>query len=99
MFTGPPVIKQPQKQPKRNNQIPLRSGSNVTVECRAAGNGSLTYYWERNDTGNWITIDNNNMTSYITRTSGQSRCNATNEAGSVLSPVITIYGKLWISTS
>jgi len=95
VFKGPPVIKQPQS----NNEIPLMSGSSVTVECRAAGYGSLTYYWERKDLGNWITVDNNNMTSYIIRNIGQYRCNVTNEAGSVLSPMITVYGKLWISTS
>jgi len=95
VFIGPPVIKQPQ----RYNEIPLKSCSNVILECRAAGYGSLAYYWERKDLGNWITVDNNNMTSYIPRTSGQYRCNVTNEAGSVLSPVITVYGKLWISRS
>jgi len=82
-----PVIKQPQN----NSRIPLRD-SDVILQCSATGNGSLTYYWERKDLGNWITVDNNNKTSYITRTSGQYRCNVTNEAGSVLSPVITVYG-------
>ena len=49
------------------------------------------YYWERKDSENWITVDSNNRTSYTTDTTGQYRCNATNEVGSVISPVITVY--------
>ena len=33
-----------------------------------------------------ITVDNNNRTSYTTRTTGQYRCNMTNEVESVTSP-------------
>ena len=80
-------------QPQRASEVPLRS-STVTLHCRATGNGSLKYYWERNDSGNWITVDNNNRTSYTIGTTGQYRCNVTNEVGSVVSPVITVYGKL-----
>ena len=72
----------------------MRKSLSATLKCRAAGYGSLTYYWERKDSGNWITVDNDNRTSYTTKTSGQYRCNVTNEAGSVLSPVITVYGML-----
>ena len=87
--TDVPVIKQPQ----RNISMPLKENSNVTLQCRAAGYGSLKYYWERNDSGNWITVDNNNRTSYTTGNTGQYRCNVTNEVGSVVTPVITVYGK------
>ena len=80
-------------QPQRASEVPLRS-STVTLRCRATGDGSLKYYWERHDLGNWITVDNNNRTSYTTGTTGQYRCNVTNEVGSVVSPVITVYGKL-----
>ena len=80
-------------QPQRNISMPLKESSTVTLQCTAAGYGSLIYYWERNDSGNWITVDNNNKTSYTTNTTGQYRCNVTNEAGSVTSPVITVYGK------
>ena len=60
----------------------------------AAGDGSLKYYWERKDAGNWVTVNNDSRISYIiTGTTGQYRCNVTNEVGSVLSPVITVYGK------
>ena len=82
----PTIIK-----PQCASEVPLRSPT-VTLHCRATGNGSLKYYWERNDSGNWITVDNNNRTSYTTGTTGQYRCNVTNEVGSVVSPVITVYG-------
>ena len=80
-------------QPQRVSEVPLWINSIVTLQCTATGDGSLIYYWERNDSGNWITVDNNNRTSYTTNTTGQYRCNVTNEAGSVVSPVITVYGK------
>ena len=86
---GSPTIIQPQ----RHSEVPLKINLTVTVQCIATGDGSLKYYWERNDSGNWITVDNNNRTSYTTNTTGQYRCNVTNEVGSVVSPVITVYGK------
>ena len=67
--------------------------SHVTLQCIAIGEGSLVYYWEMNVLENWITIDSNNRTSYTTNTTGQYRCNVTNEVGSVISPVITVYGR------
>ena len=73
--------------------VPLK-GLSVTLECRATGEGLLNYYWEKENSGNWITVNKNNITSYSATTSGQYRCNVTNEFGSVLSPVITVYGKL-----
>ena len=79
-------------QPQRASEVPLRS-STVTLNCTATGDRSLIYYWERNDSGNWITVDNYNRTSYTTGTTGQYRCNVTNEVGSVVSPVIIVYGK------
>ena len=90
IVTGPPVIKQPQQ----DNYVPLKEGSSYNISCRAVGYGSLTYYWERKDSEKWITVDNNNKTSYKPTTTGQYRCNVTNEAGSVVSPVITVYGEL-----
>ena len=80
--------------PQHASEVPLTMGSStVTLYCEATGDGSLIYYWERNDLGNWITVDNNNRTSYITNTTGWYRCNVTNEVGSVVSPMITVYGK------
>ena len=92
MYVDPPVL----QQPSHANQLPLSRNSTITLHCRATGDGSLKYYWERNDSGNWITVDNNNRTSYTTGTTGQYRCNVTNEVGSVVSPVITVYGKLLV---
>ena len=89
IVTGPPVI----KQPLHKNNVPLMKGSNYTISCRAAGYGSSTYYWERKVSKNWITVDNNNKTSYKVTNTGQYRCKVTNEAGSVVSPVITAYGE------
>ena len=89
LHLDPPIL----RQPSHDNQIPLRRNSNLTLHCRATGGGSLKYYWKRNDSGNWITVDNNNRISYTTGTTGQYRCNVTNEVGSVVSPVITVYGK------
>ena len=86
---GPPVIKYPQ----RRYKVSVNKSSNATLQCRAAGYGSLTYFWEKNISGNWIKINSINMTSYTTNTSGQYRCNVTNGAGSDLSPVITVYGE------
>ena len=79
-------------QPQRPSVVPLNTPT-VTLHCTATGDGPLIYYWERNDSGHWITVDNNNRTSYTTGTTGQYRCNVTNEVGSVVSPVITVYGK------
>ena len=67
---------------------------NVTLQCRASGEGLLHYYWAKENSGNWITVNSNNMTLHMVTTSGQYRCNVTNEVGSVVSPVITVYGKL-----
>ena len=82
-------------QPQHASEVPLRS-STITLHCRATGDGLLKYYWERKDSGNWITDKNStSWTPYIiTGTSGKYRCNVTNEVESALSPVITVYGKL-----
>ena len=86
---GPPVIKQPQ----HKNNVPLKEGLSYTVSCRAAGYGSLTYYWEKKVSEKWINVDSNNKTSYKTTNTGQYRCNVTNKAGSVTSPVYNVYGE------
>ena len=90
---GPPVI----QQPERDSEKPMRKGSQsrVTLHCKASGYGSLIYYWERRLTKShkWFTIEHTiNKLSHKTGDTGQYRCNVTNEAGSVVSPVITIYG-------
>ena len=68
--------------------------SHVTLQCIATWDGgSLIHYWEKKVSENWIAVDSNNRTSYTTNTTGQYRCNVTNEVGSVISPVITVYGR------
>ena len=87
---GPPVI----QQPKRDNGKPVRKGSYVALHCTASGYGSVIYYWERRLTENhkWGPLYHINKISHKTGQIGQYRCNVTNEAGSVVSPVITLYG-------
>ena len=89
IVTGPPVI----KQPLHKNNVPLKEGSSFNISCRAAGYGSLTYYWEKKDSKEWITVDSNNKTLYEITNTGLYRCNATNEAGSVISPEYNVYGE------
>ena len=89
---GPPII----YQPKHDDKMPVRKGSRPIIHCTASGYGSLIYYWERRITENhnWFTITHSiNKTSYTTGNTGQYRCNVTNEAGSVVSPVVIVYGK------
>ena len=86
---GPPFI----KKPRSNNNVPLKEGSSYTISCKAVGYGPPTYYWERKDSKKWITVDRTNRPYFTTAITGQYRCNVTNEAGSVVSPVITVYGE------
>ena len=81
-----------QKLSSDDKLVPLMRNSHVTLHCNATWDGgSLMYYWERKDSENWITVNRNNRTSYTTNTTGQYRCNVTNEVGSVISPMITVY--------
>ena len=87
---GPPVI----QEPEHDNEKPLRKGSRVTLHCTASGYGSQKY-WERriSENHNWYTVKTIiSTTSYRTGQTGQYRCNVTNKAGSVVSPVITLFG-------
>ena len=88
---GPPVI----HQPEHDNKKPVREGSRVTLHCTASGYGSLIYYWERriSENHNWFTIAYSINKNSLHASAGQYRCNVTNEAGSVVSPVIILYGK------
>ena len=87
---GPPVI----QQPEHDNKKPIRKGSYVTLHCTTSGYGSLMYHWDRRISENhkWYPLNHINKTSPKTGQTGQYRCNVSNEAGSVVSPVITIYG-------
>ena len=88
IHAGPPVIQQLIRQ---KPLLPVVGGT--TLHCRAAGYGSLMYLWETNITGSWKAVSNKNRTHYIASSAGQYRCNVTNEAGSVVSNVATVFGE------
>jgi len=71
--------------------------------CKADSPGTLVYSWERyfGRISKWITVSNNNTTSYTTDTTltiGKYiyRCRVSNEAGSVVSnsTTVNVYGEL-----
>ena len=84
-----------------DNDVP--AGESITFICRARGLGILVYSWERRNPdihNNWVTVSNDNTTSYTTNTTlaiGQYmyRCRVSNEAGSVVSNFATVivYGE------
>ena len=91
---GPPVI----TGHPTGNDIPMENS--ITLMCRASGQGTLVYSWERSSGSSWTTISNDNTTSYTTDTTlaiGQYmyRCRVSNEAGSVVSNIATVnmYGE------
>ena len=74
----------------------------IILTCQASGLGTLVYLWERGSGSNWITVSNDNTTSYTTDTTlaiGQYmyRCRVSNEAGSVVSNIATVnvYGRYY----
>ena len=92
---GPPRIT---NHPANSDDIPVRSS--MILMCGANGVGMLVYSWERSSGSNWITVNNDNTTSYTTDTTlaiGQYmyRCRVNNEAGSVVSNIATVnvYGE------
>ena len=77
--------------------MPLRDpvGSRITLKCTASGYGSLMYNWETriSEIHNWYTIKHSINKTLFRVSTGQYRCKVNNEAGSAVSPVITVYGK------
>jgi len=79
--------------------IPM--GRSITLMCKASGLGTLVYSWERRSFGSsWITVSNNNTTSYTTDTrltNGEYiyKCRVSNDAGSVVSDgaIVIVCGK------
>ena len=82
--------------PNENGPITVAEGSNVTLRCRATGNGSLTYQWMRvsgslpknaktNPNGRQLTIHNITVSN-----SGQYYCNVSNNEGSVSSMNVNV---------
>ena len=91
---GPPVI----TGHPTGNDIPMEKS--ITLMCRASGQGTLVYSWERSSGSSWTTVSNDNTTSYTTDTTlaiGQYmyRCRVSNEAGSVVSnnATVNVYGE------
>ena len=90
---GPPEIA---NQPI-GGEFPL--GRSITLMCRASGQGTLVYSWERSNSGSSWTTVSNDSTIYTdtTLTIGQYmyRCIVSNEAGSVVSNSTTmnVYGE------
>ena len=76
-------------------------GSSITLTCRASGQGTLLYIWERRSSGsNWVSVDNDNSVSYTTDSTlsvGEYmyRCRVSNEAGSMESDsaTVNVYGE------
>ena len=70
--------------------------------CRASGEGTLVYFWERSSSGSsWATVSNDNTTSYTTDTTLTSgvyvyRCRVNNGGGVVISniAIVYIYGEI-----
>ena len=94
-FTGPPMI----TDHPTGGDVPM--GRSITLMCRASGLGTLVYSWERSSSdSSWITVSNDNTTSYTTDTTltiGQYmyRCVVSNESGSVMSrnATLNVYGE------
>ena len=81
-----------------DGDVPIKE--NFNLSCRASGQGTLVYSWERSSGSSWTTVSNDNTTSYTTDatlTIGQYmyRCRVGNEAGSVVSNIATVnvYGE------
>ena len=75
-------------------------GKSITLMCRADSLATLVYSWEKSSGSNWITVSDDNTTSYTTDTTlaiGQYmyRCRVSNDAGSVVSniAIVNVYGE------
>ena len=73
----------------------------VTLNCEAAGGGSISYYWETSDVAKdqWMPIGDSDGPKLVIRNLEKSekyRCIAFNDAGSVTSDssIVTFLGKL-----
>ena len=81
-----------------DGDVPING--NFNLSCRASGQRTLVYSWERSSGSSWTTVSNDNTTSYTTDTTltiGQYmyRCRVSNEAGSVVSniAIVNVYGE------
>ena len=83
-FTGAPTINNP-----LIDQV-IEVNERVTLNCKASGDGTITYQWQQFSNGSWMDIADSNNAEYTTdmlTQSSQFRCVVTNEAGMALSDV------------
>ena len=100
MFTGIPIIITHPSDQVTNATV------SVTLNCQAAGGGSMRYNWETTDIAKdqWITIGDSNGPTLVIRNLEKSekyRCIASNDAGSTISnsSTVSFLGKLLIKAS
>ena len=90
-FTGPPTITNP-----LIDQI-IEFNEEITLNCEASGDGTITYQWQEFSNGSWMDINNSNDAEYTTdrlTQSSQFRCVVTNEAGiTTLNVTILVVGE------
>ena len=76
-FTGAPTINNP-----LIDQV-IEVDEVVTLNCKASGDGTITYQWQQFSNGSWMDIADSNNPEYTTdmlTQSSQFRCVVTNEA-------------------
>ena len=78
VFTGPPTITNP-----LTDQV-IRYNERITLNCKASGDGTVSYQWQEFSNGLWMDISNSTNLEYTTdrlTESTQFRCVVSNEAG------------------
>ena len=82
VFTGPPTITNP-----LTDQV-IRYNERITLNCKASGDGTVSYQWQEFSNGLWKDISNSTNPEYTTdrlAESSQFRCVVSNEAGQDIS--------------
>ena len=91
VFTGPPTITNP-----LTDQV-IKSNERITLNCKASGDGTISYQWQEFSNSLWMSISNSTNPEYTTdrlTESTQFRCVVSNEAGEVSSAAtISVLGK------
>ena len=78
VFTGPPTITNP-----FTDQV-IRYNERITLNCKASGDGTVSYQWQEFSNGSWMDISDSTNPEYTTdilTESTQFRCVVFNEAG------------------
>ena len=91
VFTGPPTITNP-----LTDQV-IRYNERITLNCKASGDGTVSYQWQEFSNGSWMDISDGTNPEYTTdrlTESSQFRCVVSNEAGEISSAVnISVLGE------